>query len=74
MAVQKTFVFTAVSYIKNKSDGSSLRCREEIVFRQEPDTCRFIPINIKKHMSDTEQVKCDKQMMQNAGKTMSQLK
>jgi hypothetical protein len=70
MAAKKPFVFKSISYILNKSENDCVRCQEEIIFQQDLKSCRFIPIDIKQHMTKDAQINNNRIMMKNAGENM----
>ena len=70
MAAKKPFVFKSISYILNKSENDCVRCQEEIIFQQDLKSCRFIPIDIKHHITEDDKIENNKKMMKNAGENM----
>ncbi len=74
MAAKKPFIFTAVSYIVQKTGDGSVRCRQETVFEQMPSpkgTIAFRPIKQTVFMPEPERAEYDRKMMANAGKAVS---
>lgn len=74
LSAKKPFVFTAVSYITDKSEGGKTLCREEIVFEQVPSprgTYKFMPKERTVFMPEAEQAAYDEKMMRHVGETLS---
>lgn len=71
----KSYTYTAISYIVNKSGDGSVRCQEKLTFRQDrlPDGTYHSTL-IKKEviMPEEEQIKCCEKMMVHAGEGLSE--
>ena len=74
MAAKKPLTFAAVSYIVNRTEDGSVRCRQEAVFEEvsSPEgAVRFRPVKKTAFVPEPEQAEYDKKMMENAGGAVS---